>query len=157
MILKSDLSKAKIGDKVFSTSHGWGTIEHILENACYPIIAVFEFERHVFTLDGKANSLNVFPTLFTYNPFESKTFEPRWMMVSTYGMIWVKRFVIYKTSSSFIALYNAENEEQIKNETSTASWTYATEIEEIEFSMEEALEELAKLKGIDKSLIKIKI
>jgi hypothetical protein len=156
MELKSDLSNVKVGDKVFCTVYGWGIVTDICYNSYFPIKVNNTNEYTSYTLDGKISSNANLPSLFIYNPFNQIVFEPRWMMVSMDMISWVKRFVIYKTSY-FIALYNAENEEQVKNETSTTSWKYAKEIEEIEFSMEEALEELAKLKGIDKSLIKIKL
>lgn len=69
------------------------------------------------------------------------------MMVSNDGKEWAKRYVIGK---KYLA-YNEYNGIDID------TWEYVKEIEELEISIEEAIEELAKLKGVDKSLIKIKL
>lgn len=154
MELKSNLSNVKVGDKVFSTIDGWGIVALISGDIKYHINVKFENYYSVFTLDGKINDTDKYPALFTYNPFEQKRFDPRWMLVSSDGISWKKRYVIGKEIQyKYVAYTYTETEE----ESSTILWEYAKEIEEIKISMEEAIEELAKLKRVDKSLIKIKL
>lgn len=167
MELKSDLSNVKVGDRVFCTLYGWGTISNIKKDADHPIKVNFINGNYAsYRLDGKLAIVAELPSLFTYNPFESKefepeAFEPRWMMVSDKEINWNKRYVIGKITK-YLAYNGAETDEELKdlddsNDLHTVTWNYAKEIEEFEISIEEAIEELAKLKGVDKSLIKIKL
>lgn len=56
---------AKVGDKVFSTIYGWGEIVEVNKfNEEPPIIVKFQESGTVYyTLDGKYNDWNKFPTL----------------------------------------------------------------------------------------------
>ncbi len=100
MELKSDLSNIKVGDKVFCTVYGWGTISNIYRHEIYPFKVNFINGNYAsYRLNGKLAIVAELPSLFTYNPFEtkefeSKVFEPRWMMVSNDETTWNKRYVI---------------------------------------------------------------
>jgi hypothetical protein len=158
MEIRSDLSNIKIGDKVFCTINGWGIITNIInDDHPYPVrVEDSSGCFHSYGKDGKYIRNAKCPSLFTYNPFEKKEFEPRWMMVSNDQVKWHKRFVIYKHHKLFIALIYADNECHLASQVGTYPWEYAKEIEQIQISMDEAIEEIARIKGVDKSLIKIK-
>lgn len=58
---------AKVGDRVWDFSKGWGTVLNITLSENYPIFVKFDNSNRAdetYTYEGKANNSNVNPTLF---------------------------------------------------------------------------------------------
>ena len=83
---------------------------------------------------------------------EEKTY-PRVMLVSYDNIYWDKRRVVFmEKCGKFLAWDKAETLEDAENITVPVRWNYARELEPIEVT----LEDIAKWKGVDPSLIQIK-
>lgn len=78
MELKSDLSNVKVGDRLFDiTKLRWVTVKNINSHGDCPVV-IEDFTAIInYMIDGKRYKNDLYPSLFTYNPFESKLFEPR--------------------------------------------------------------------------------
>lgn len=87
--MKSDLSKVKVGDKIWTIQEGWTeVIDVIKDDCCYPI----DTKENSYTLDGRYDYEDKHPSAFLTNPFESQ--EPKeWLVRDSIGSIisWVKR------------------------------------------------------------------
>ena len=80
-------------------------------------------------------------------------FYPRVMLVSDDSIRWKNRRVVFmEKCGGFLAWANARTFEEAEKEKDTYFWKYAKEIEPIEVT----LEDIAKWKGVDPSLIQIK-
>jgi hypothetical protein len=69
--MKSDLSKVKVGDKVWTIEAGWEEV--IAINSCnkYPI----ETENSTYAIDGKWKGDHKHPSAFLENPFKEQPIE----------------------------------------------------------------------------------
>lgn len=83
----------KVGGAVYHVTRGWTTIESIEKD-------YFEVENDgcAFFLDGKINTIDSYPTIYPYNPFEKN--EEREIEVSNGGENWVKRTLIKRLDNS---------------------------------------------------------
>jgi hypothetical protein len=71
--MKSDLSKVKVGDKIWTIEEGWTKVVDIdldLYNK-YPI----ETRDNTYTIDGKIDSSDKFPSAFIEYPFKEQPIE----------------------------------------------------------------------------------
>lgn len=56
---------AKIGDRVWSFSNGWGTIDEITTESVYALIIKFDNKEVIsYTFDGRFSTSDALPTLF---------------------------------------------------------------------------------------------
>ena len=83
---------------------------------------------------------------------EEKSY-PRIMLVSDDSIRWKNRRVVFmEKCGGFLAWANARTFEEAEKEKDTYFWNYAKELEPVEVT----IEEIAKWKGVDPSLIQIK-
>jgi hypothetical protein len=68
--MKSDLSKVKAGDKIWTIKDGWVEVIRVDEDD-YPIFAGEEFYR----VDGKLDEYYQYPSAFTEYPFKEQPIE----------------------------------------------------------------------------------
>jgi hypothetical protein len=68
--MKSDLSKVKVGDKIWTIQEGWIKVIANSEDV-YPI----ETELNNYTIDGKFNTYDKHPSAFLECPFGVKLIE----------------------------------------------------------------------------------
>jgi hypothetical protein len=66
--MKSDLSNVKRGDKIWTIENGWEKVFSTKYTEEYPI----ETEENCYTLNGKKNILNEFPSAFLEYPFKKE-------------------------------------------------------------------------------------
>jgi hypothetical protein len=71
--MKTDLSKVKVGDKIWSIQEGWKEVISTSSEAYagYPI----ETENSTYTIDGKVNTSNKYPSAFLEYPFKDQPIE----------------------------------------------------------------------------------
>lgn len=69
--MKSDLSKVKKGDKIFTISEGWQTVL----STDYHDLNKIETEKKAYRLDGKFDQSDKFPSAFTEYPFKEQEIE----------------------------------------------------------------------------------
>ena len=69
--MKSDLSKVKVGDKIWTIQSGWVEVIKINEKTNYPI----ETEEDSYTLDGKNTIFEKHPSAFLEYPFKEQPIE----------------------------------------------------------------------------------
>lgn len=56
---------AKVGDRVWSQTQGWGKIVEFKTSGAYPIIVIFDNEINIsYTLEGKISLHDLHPSLF---------------------------------------------------------------------------------------------
>ena len=70
--MKVDLSKVKVGDKIWTIQEGWVTVRstsYIIKE--YPICAGLSS----YTIDGKIDSTNKYPSAFLEYPFKEQPIE----------------------------------------------------------------------------------
>jgi hypothetical protein len=148
----------KVGDKVISIKLGECVVASISDDKNYPIIVTSKKGRcDCYSVTGKSNLSDEYESLFhpESNPFKKPDFEPRWMMVSSDGERWNKRFVFMVKNSNFYAWIDAETDEQVLIKTSIHIWNYAKEIEEPK-STEFTMQEIADKLGVPVKQLKIK-
>lgn len=78
-----DFSKARVGDRVYSMKHGWGTIVAIKNNVDHPIKVHLDDEDRVpvsCTFEGKHYSMDESPTFFWSKPEISDPPAPKRMV-----------------------------------------------------------------------------
>ena len=136
--MKSDLSKVKVGDRIWTVQDGWVKVKSVNHSSYYPIFD----GNSSFTLDGKFSRSHHHPSAFTFNPFEQQQpFDGYWAMVSgipiTENNKGYKRFVLMERNGKYIAW----------NGTVIASWNYAHRIPEHTPVPEYTVEELIGLIG----------
>jgi len=68
--MKSDLSKVKVGDSIWTIQEGWTEVKDNKNNAYYPI----RTEYNCYTLDGKSSTDDQHPSAFLTNPFVDEAF-----------------------------------------------------------------------------------
>jgi hypothetical protein len=138
----------KVGDKAFDVRFGEVTITSINNEDTYPITATSTaYGYPSYTSEGKIHNTHTFPILYVTNPFIAN--QGKWMMVSGENRNWKKRFVFAKKNGKFIAWCSSETDEDLLKEDSTATWTYAKEIEEEtipEYTMEQLVAKLGNFK-----------
>lgn len=134
------LKDLKVGDKVWTIQNG---LTHLTENTksdTYPL----DINGYTYTADGRYLTRDSYPSLYLTNPFEKKV-EGKYMMVSTDGEYWNKRFVII-----------SENEKVFVE----SEWEFYKEIEPEETLpkaiAEISLEQIAEKFGVDVEQIRIK-
>ena len=86
--MKSDLSKVKIGDKIWTIQDGWSFVEIINNDVNYPI----RINGKYYNIDGKLNQSNKYPSVFLINPFES--LEPQEYFVKHDNDFTVKKGIV---------------------------------------------------------------
>jgi hypothetical protein len=69
--MKSDLSKVKVGDRIFTIEEGWVNVISIDDTDKYPI----ETENYTYTIDGKVNIGDKYPSAFLEYPFKEQPIE----------------------------------------------------------------------------------
>jgi len=69
--MKSDLRKVKVGDKIFTIESGWTKVIDTDYSSKYPV----ETKDHTYTLDGKVNIGDQYPTAFLEYPFKEQPIE----------------------------------------------------------------------------------
>jgi len=69
--MKSDLSKVKVGDKIWTIESGWIKVINTKGGNLYPI----DTENHSYTLDGKVTIYDKYPSAFTEYPFKEQLIE----------------------------------------------------------------------------------
>jgi hypothetical protein len=132
--MKSDLSKIKVGDKIWTIRYGRVEVKSTNYNQKYPIAT----DRDSYTIDGKRLTGDSFPSAFPFNPFErAQPFEGYWAMVSDSPLneqnTGYKRFVFMEKNGEFIAWDDANNDEAVKEATAAVGWKYAQRIPEYTF------------------------
>jgi len=65
-IMKSDLSKVKVGDSIWTIQEGWTKVSDNKDSKYYPI----RTENETYTLDGRLSTDDQHPSAFLTNPFE---------------------------------------------------------------------------------------
>jgi hypothetical protein len=50
--MSTTFETAKVGDRVFSHTFGWGTVDEIIEDSNYPIHVLFDHNCDSFTIEG---------------------------------------------------------------------------------------------------------
>ena len=69
--LKSNLNSCSAGDYIYTCSDGWVKVENLYENN-------LETDRNgVYTKDGKGHYTDLYPSTWTYNPFNPDDKPPR--------------------------------------------------------------------------------
>ncbi len=151
-ILKlADLSGVKVGDTIWTINEGEVKVISIELKDAFPI----KIDNLTYTLEGKCHFYDKYPSAFIRNPFENIGFQERWMMVSHNGYDWVKRKVVAKYNSRFVAIGGATTDEEANKGTSVTSWDHAKEIEKPK-DIELTLEQIAEKFGVSVESIKIK-
>ena len=100
----SDFSNAKVGDKVYSISHGNGTI-HSIHNIAYPITVIFSHGQETFTLNGEIHIDDVNPILFRGH--DTVTIIPNARIIKDKSLVWC-----WNNNASYIRLlkfYDGKN------------------------------------------------
>ena len=69
--MKSDLSKVKVGGKIWTIEDGWTNVINIEHTDKYPI----ETENYTYTIDGKVNIDDKYPSAFLEYPFKKQPIE----------------------------------------------------------------------------------
>jgi hypothetical protein len=69
--MKSDLSKVKVGDKIWTIEDGWTKVVDINLDYTYPI----ETRNNTYELDGKVNKADKYPSAFLEYPFKEQPIE----------------------------------------------------------------------------------
>lgn len=69
--MKSDLSKVKVGDKIWTIQSGWTEVIQINKKTDYPIIT----EEDYYTFDGKSTIFEKHPSAFLEYPFKEQPIE----------------------------------------------------------------------------------
>jgi hypothetical protein len=69
--MKSDLSKVKVGDKIWTIEDGWTKVVDINLDYTYPI----ETRNNTYELDGKVNKDDKYPSAFLEYPFKDQPIE----------------------------------------------------------------------------------
>lgn len=145
--MKSDLSKVKVGDRIWTIQDGWVKVKNVNHSSYYPIFA----GNSSFTLDGREVECNAHPSAFTFNPFEQQPFDGYWAMVSNAPITeknkGYKRFVFMEKNGNYIAWYGAETDEQVAKAIDLTGWDYAQRIPDPEPIPEYTVEELTALIG----------
>jgi hypothetical protein len=68
--MKSDLSKVKVGDKIWSFTNVYEVVTEIRKNNLYPIVT----NKSSYTFDGKRWDGDYYPSAFLSNPFKVKKY-----------------------------------------------------------------------------------
>jgi hypothetical protein len=72
--MKSDLSKVKVGDKIWTIQGGW--VEVTSTSIKIPVGYPIETEgKYTYTIDGKGNSKYKYPSAFLEYPFKEQPIE----------------------------------------------------------------------------------
>lgn len=66
--MKSDFSKVKVGDKIWTIQSGWVEVDYIDKNSFYPILS----SELSYTLDGKNGLADKYPSAFLEYPFKEE-------------------------------------------------------------------------------------
>lgn len=66
--MKSDLSKVKVGDKIWTIREGWTEVKRITSGKTYPI----NTNDECYTIDGKIYSDDKYPSVFLEYPFKEE-------------------------------------------------------------------------------------
>lgn len=69
--MKSDLSKVKVGDKIWTIQGGWIEVIRIDTSKTFPI----DTECHSYTIDGKIYFNDKYPSAFLEYPFKEQPIE----------------------------------------------------------------------------------
>lgn len=69
--MKSDLSKVKVGDKIWTIEDGWTNVISIERDEDYPIYT----KNNTYTFDGKVNIGDKHPSAFLECPFKEQPIE----------------------------------------------------------------------------------
>ena len=69
--MKVDLSKVKVGDKIWTIYEGWTKVLSTDYSICYPI----ETEFGTYTLEGMENNRSKYPSAFLEYPFKEQSIE----------------------------------------------------------------------------------
>lgn len=69
--MKSDLSKVKVGDKIWTIQSGWIEVKRIDTSETFPI----ETESNSYTIDGKVYFDDKHPSAFLEYPFKEQPIE----------------------------------------------------------------------------------
>jgi len=129
--MKSDLSKLKVGDSIWTIQEGNTKVVDIVKNDDYPIKTK---KGSGLTLDGKYFNTDLYPSAFLTNPFEVRN-----ILVGTDGVNYTER--------KGIIIDNVICVESV--------WKYAKEIENPTVT-ELTLEQIADKFGVDVNTLKIK-
>ena len=70
--MKSDLSKVKVGDKIWTIVDGWQKVTSITNSVTYPISTG---SVNPYTIDGKIDENDKYPSAFLENPFKEQPIE----------------------------------------------------------------------------------
>jgi hypothetical protein len=154
-ILKlADLSGVKVGDTIWTISDGEIEVTNVKLEDFFPI-RTGKVTYTTYTLDGKYQHYDKYPSAFIRNPFENIGFQERWMMVSDNEETWKRRKVFMKKNGKFIAWNGSEINQHVEEVFSTCDWKYAKEIEGPK-DIELTLEQIAEKFGVSVESIKIK-
>lgn len=69
--MKSDLSKVKVGDKIWTIREGWTKVKRITIGKTFPI----DTNDKCYTIDGKIYSDDKYPSAFLEYPFKEQPIE----------------------------------------------------------------------------------
>jgi hypothetical protein len=109
----------------------------------------------IFTVDGKLDVNDKFPSAFLTNSFEKEEWEERVMEVSDDQKSWIKRVVFAKCKNGYAAYDHAQSIEATVHSMGACIWKYARELqasepESVEMTIaeiEQALGKKIKIKG----------
>lgn len=134
--LNSDLTNAKVGDKVYHLDGHVGEVTDINMRASYPISVRLDGTVFHYTLNGKYTNGDNHPLIFTHpvaiihadDLDNIGGFKERVMEVSNDEEKWEKRVVISQAKECFIAWNNAETLEEVDKYLPLIVWKFAREI-----------------------------
>lgn len=141
-----DFDSLKVGDKLWDIITGETIVIKITETGY-----IFCENSKVYYNDGRHLSKDLYPSLYLSNPFDLISEYPKEMWVKdSEDDKWLKRAIVYSNKYGFFGGNGAITIEDLKESHKLMCWKYAKDIEPestLEISMDEAIEELSKLKG----------
>jgi hypothetical protein len=148
--LNSDLTNAKVGDKVYHLDGRVGEVTDINMRASYPISVRLDGTVFHYMLNGNYTNGDNHPLIFTHpvaiihaDDLENiGGFKERVMWVSSDEEKWEKRVVISQAKECFIAWNKAETLEEVDKYLPLMPWKFAREINP---RVEEIKEQIAAL------------
>lgn len=119
--MKSDLSKVKVGDKIFTIEEGWVNVISIDDTDKYPI----ETENYTYTIDGKVNIGDKYPSGFLEYPFKEQPIEKDTLVWyrDNENMSWSVGYYSHLEKGEHYCFVNSKKSTETNN---TASWKIVT-------------------------------
>jgi hypothetical protein len=144
--MKSDLSKVKVGDIIWTVRSGNVVVVDTAWSDVYPIKTS---DKMCYTADGRRIDSDQHPSAFLTNPFENEEWKERVMEVSENGKNWDKRVVFGIVRGMYIAYNGAKSFSELSKDmkhTNATFWKFAREVqsESVEMTIAEIEAALGK-------------